>query len=279
MRYLHHASASVVGLMLGFRWKARRDRREEPAPRVARVPEGDRVYAIGDVHGRLDLLKALLLQIEADTLRRGAATGVHIVFLGDLIDRGPESAQVIDFLISYRPVGRTLHFIAGNHEECFLDMLNGSTTSESGWFQFGGYETLQSYGVPERAIIARGAVLQQEMAERVPQAHIEFLSKMVDQVRIGDYLFVHAGIKPGQPLDRQNPQDLRWIREEFLEDPTDHGVVVVHGHSISRMPVVRGNRIGIDTGAYKSGRLTALGLEGDQSWFLATRSYEEDVAA
>lgn len=264
--------------MLGLWRRAKKDK-EEPAPRAARVPDGDRVYAIGDVHGRLDLLKALLLQIEADSMRRDATATVHIVFLGDLIDRGPESAQVLDFLIGYAPVGRRLHFVSGNHEECFLDVLNGSSANEMAWLQFGGFETLTSYGVPERAIIARGAELQHEMAERVPQAHINFMSRFVDQVRIGDYLFVHAGIRPGQPLDRQTSQDLRWIRDEFLEDGTDHGVVVVHGHSISRMPVVRGNRIGIDTGAYKSGRLTALGLERDQNWFLTTRGYEEEAAA
>lgn len=246
--------------------------------RVARIPEGERVYAIGDVHGRLDLLRALLLQVESDALRRGHAH-THIVFLGDLIDRGPESAQVIEFLIGYRPAFRTLHYVAGNHEECFLDVINGNSATEMSWFQFGGYETLQSYGVSERAIVSRGAVLQQELAERVPQAHVDFLSRCVDQVRIGDYLFVHAGIRPGQPLDRQSPQDMRWIREEFLDDESDHGVVVVHGHSISRAPVVRGNRIGIDTGAYRSGRLTALGLERDESWFLTTRAFEEDVAA
>jgi len=261
--------------MLGFR---RRWKKEEPVARIARIPEGERVYAIGDVHGRLDLLKSLLLQIETDSMRRGHAR-THIVFLGDLIDRGPESAQVIEFLIGYRPAFRSLHYVAGNHEECFLDVINGSSATEMAWFQFGGYETMKSYGVAERAVIARGAVLQQELADRVPQSHIDFLTKFVDQVRIGDYLFVHAGIRPGQPLERQSPQDMRWIRDEFLEDDTDHGFVVVHGHSISRAPVVRGNRIGIDTGAYRSGRLTALGLEGDESWFLTTRAFEADVAA
>jgi serine/threonine protein phosphatase 1 len=233
--------------------------------------KGYRAYAIGDIHGRLDLLEDLLARVEAE-LRDRPARKAMLVFLGDLIDRGPHSAQVVERLRTYRPDGVRTVFLLGNHEEVLLRILDGDTSLLPSWLQFGGAQCLQSYGVDLRQIrtrddqkvlaIVRGAI---------PDAHRQFLSSFVDTCGFGDYLFVHAGIRPGVTIDEQLQSDLRWIREPFLFDDTDHGCVVVHGHTISEEVEERPNRIGIDTGAYQSGILTALVVEGDQRWYLQTR--------
>jgi serine/threonine protein phosphatase 1 len=237
--------------------------------RPAAVPEGTRVYAIGDVHGCLDTLDALLSSISDDC---GSWSGEsHLVFVGDLIDRGPDSAGVVERLVrSDLPCDRHA-FLMGNHEEAMLDSWNGDMQTLHGWLSYGGRETLESYGVERDATYRLGPDLVIKMRAAIPKSHMKFIRSFADQVRIGDYLFVHAGIRPGIPLKEQDSYDLRWIRDEFLKDEdTNHGVVVVHGHTISHEPEIRSNRIGIDTGCYATGRLTALVLEGTERRFLST---------
>ena len=236
--------------------------------RESQVPAGHRVYAIGDVHGRDDLLGELLGSIEADHQSRDPAK-LTVVFLGDLIDRGQSSSQVIERLRAYRPANARLVFLAGNHEEVLLRIVDGDARLLADWMRFGGAECVRSYGLelerlrdlpPQRAVAA--------VREAIPRAHIGFLRSFDDTFRAGDYLFVHAGVRPGIPLDEQSRTDLRWIREPFLGDRTDHGFVVVHGHTIREAVEELPNRIGIDTGAYRHGVLTAIGLEAGERWFI-----------
>jgi serine/threonine protein phosphatase 1 len=243
------------------------------APRAAApppaVPPGARVYAVGDIHGRLDLFEQLIALIEADDAARGAAE-TTVVLLGDLIDRGPDSAGVID---AAREWGerRRVRALAGNHEEMFLGAFERLETLRH-FLRFGGKETVLSYPITsERYRALSLEQLQQALPGIVPAAHIAYLEAMEDHIAIGDYLFVHAGIRPGVPLEQQRLSDLRWIRDTFIDDSGDHGCVVVHGHTITDDVDERSNRIGIDTGAFMSGRLTALGIEGTARWYLTAR--------
>ena len=250
-------------------------------PAKAREPSlaaGYRVYAIGDVHGRHDLLSELLAAIERDMARRAAARQV-IVFLGDLIDRGPASAEVIAMLRAYRRPGVGLVFLAGNHEEVLLRILDGEEQLVGDWLRFGGAQCIQSYGVdPARLRRMSSASAVEVIRSAIPPADQQFLRGFDDTFRAGDYLFVHAGIRPGLPMAEQSQLDLRWIREPFLKASADHGFVVVHGHTISEKVEERTNRIGLDTGAYRSGILTAMGLEGSSRWFLQTGQAPEPTA-
>ncbi|HET7816321.1 MAG TPA: metallophosphoesterase [Sphingomicrobium sp.] len=236
------------------------------------VPPGYRVYAIGDVHGRLDLLDDALAQIEADIDARPQARNI-IVFLGDLIDRGPSSAQVVERARTYlRPGVRTV-FLSGNHEEVLLRLVRGESRFLRDWLRFGGAECARSYGISPTALKRMDPAQAVELLRTsIPKQDQEFLESFVDTFRIGSYLFVHAGLRPGVPLPEQKQSDLRWIREPFLENEDDHGFIVVHGHTIADRVDVRDNRIGLDTGAYRSGVLTAMGLEGRERWFLQTKS-------
>lgn len=238
------------------------------ADRQPALPPGYRLYAIGDIHGRDDLLADLLARIDADSSRRGAAKRV-LVFLGDLVDRGPASAQVVERLRTYRPADTRLVFLAGNHEEVLLRIVDGEATLIPDWLRFGGAQCLRSYGAdPDRLRKMAGARALDVIRAAIPAAHVAFLRSFDDTFRAGDYLFVHAGIRPGVALDEQAPSDLRWIREPFLSDAAEHGFLVVHGHTIRKSVEERANRIGIDTGAYRHGVLTALGLEGSERWHL-----------
>ncbi|HEY8591372.1 MAG TPA: metallophosphoesterase [Sphingomicrobium sp.] len=234
--------------------------------------KGWRAYDVGDIHGRLDLLDQLLDKIHADLTRRPARK-VLLVFVGDLIDRGPASAQVVERLRTYSHPGVQTMFLLGNHEEVLLRVIQGEADLIAKWCTFGGTECLKSYGVDTSKLAAMddqealGAI-----RKAIPKSHVEFLEDCHDSCRFGDYLFVHAGIRPGVEIDQQKQSDLRWIREPFLFDETDHGFVVVHGHTIRPDVEVLPNRIGIDTGAYRSGVLTALAIEGAETWFLDTRS-------
>jgi serine/threonine protein phosphatase 1 len=250
----------------------RRPQPDPPPPSAPpRVPDGERVYAIGDVHGRLDLLTDLITRIEADNAARGPAD-TQLILLGDLIDRGPQSAELIEYLRSFHPGFARVRLLMGNHEAAMLDSLDDRTGDphRTGWLEYGGLATLASYGVPYRVYGLPGPAMVAALRQYVPAAHLDFLRGFEDHVTVGDYLFVHAGIRPGVPLAAQNRRDLHWIRGEFLDDPRPHGFTVVHGHTISDAPEFRPNRIGIDTGAYRSGVLTALGLEGEAQWTLAT---------
>jgi serine/threonine protein phosphatase 1 len=240
---------------------------------------GYRAYVVGDVHGRLDLLEQLLARIHSELQRRPAVKTL-LVFVGDLIDRGPSSAQVIERLRTYRRQGIYPVFLLGNHEEVLLRILGGDAQLITKWRWFGGSECLQSYGVdPARLAHVTDQEALAIVREAIPEEHVEFLESFDDSCRFGDYLFVHAGIRPGVDLEQQTQSDLRWIREPFLLDESDHGFVVVHGHTISPEVQNRPNRIGIDTGAYRTGVLTALAIEGNDSWLLDTRSDSQNETA
>jgi serine/threonine protein phosphatase 1 len=226
---------------------------------------------VGDIHGRLDLLEDLLAKLHADLQNRPARKAL-LVFVGDLIDRGPSSAQVIERLRTYRRERVQPVFLLGNHEEVLLRIIGGDAELITKWRWFGGSECLQSYGVDPDKL---GRLTETEALEvvrsAIPPEHVEFLESFVDSCRFGDYLFVHAGIRPGIGLDHQSQSDLRWIREPFLFDESDHGFVVVHGHTISTDVEERANRIGIDTGAYRSGILSALVIDGRERRLIDTR--------
>ena len=232
-------------------------------------PLGCRAYAVGDVHGRLDLLRPLLRRIEEDSDARPDARTL-VVFLGDLVDRGPDSAGVLEFLRHYRPATIEPVFLFGNHEEVMLRVLGGERAGLlDRWLRYGGKETLASYGIapsllndlPEREAL-------EQVIEAVPPAHVAFLESFADTFSFGDYLLVHAGLRPGVALHSQTQEDLHWIREPFLTDSRDHGQLVVHGHTIVDQVEERPNRLAIDTGAYRSGLLTAIGIQGDQRWLI-----------
>jgi serine/threonine protein phosphatase 1 len=246
--------------------------REEPGqrgPRDARVPDGERVYAIGDIHGCDDLFADLIARIEADNAARGPAS-TQIVLLGDLVDRGPSSREVVERAIALSQRWPT-RWLIGNHEEVFLHALGGDLRILRYFLRIGGATTIHSYGIGSMELTQMPLPeLSERLTQLVPENHVDFLDAGEDVIAIGDYLFVHAGIRPGVPIDEQNVSDLRWIREEFLDDKRPHGRVIVHGHTIFDRIQDRGNRIGIDTGAYATGRLTALGLEGADRWYLQT---------
>ncbi|TMJ17491.1 MAG: serine/threonine protein phosphatase [Alphaproteobacteria bacterium] len=241
--------------------------RAKPAP--LSIPPDRRIYAIGDIHGRLDLLDRLLAMIDEDDSRRRRVQ-TELIFLGDLVDRGPQSSGVVERLMAVARQ-RATRFLMGNHEEVFLRALEGDLKALRFLIRIGGRETLLSYGISEEDY--RNLDYDELMAAfraAVPRAHIAFLAGFEHWIEAGDYLFVHAGIRPGVALEAQKPADLRWIRDDFLRCRTSFGKIVVHGHSITDEIDERGNRIGIDTGAFASGKLTAIGLEGDERWYLST---------
>jgi serine/threonine protein phosphatase 1 len=238
------------------------------APQAGRpaIPAGQRVYAVGDIHGELALFDAMLAQIAADDAASDPAR-TTIVLLGDLVDRGPDSAGVIARARELQGRGDT-RVLAGNHEEMFLLSLTDREVFRS-LLRHGGRECALSFGVDRAAFQA--AELDEAQAlvrEAVPADVIAWLQGLEDMVTIGDYLFVHAGINPAVPLAEQQTKDLRWIREPFLSHCGAHPLMVVHGHTIVDAPEERTNRIGIDTGAYRTGRLTALRLEGTTRRFM-----------
>jgi serine/threonine protein phosphatase 1 len=238
---------------------------------TACVPTGQRIYAIGDIHGRNDLLVELLAKIDADDGARAVAE-TQIIFLGDLVDRGDDSAGVIDTALALRASGRNVRFLMGNHEEVFIRTCRKRDAKTARFFiRIGGEATILSYPITRTEYIALDI---EELCERleslVPEEHLAFLETFEDQITIGDYAFVHAGIRPNVPLSQQKTSDLRWIREEFVDQRGDLEKVIVYGHTIYEDYEERGSRIGIDTGAYASGKLTALGLEGGERWYLQT---------
>ncbi len=240
----------------------------------AKAPDGVRIYAVGDIHGRLDLLYKMLGLIESDRASREELDTV-LVFLGDYVDRGPNSMGVVSRLIDGLPSGVTAQFLSGNHEDLLLSFLDRPGFGLN-WLHNGGDRALMSYGLEVEAIAnaywaAEGLIGAAEtFRELLPDSHEEFYRALKPSYRAGDYFFVHAGIRPGIPLDAQSPEDLLWIRKEFLTHRGEHGAVVVHGHTPARSPQDLPNRIGIDTMAFHTGKLTAVGLEGTRRWFLST---------
>lgn len=255
--------------MKGFVKRWLKDEPSVPEPVAPSIESGRRVYCIGDIHGRLDLMRRLHRKIEQDA-RRFDGRKV-LVYLGDYIDRGPYSREVIEELLDNPlPEFRLVH-LKGNHEQTLLDFLDYPEHA-AGWLSWGGRETLMSYGVEFPALLGRGdfGELGDELRSRMPERHIEFLQTLPLFHVEGDYLFVHAGIRPTVPLAEQSDADLMWIRREFLEWGEQHAHVVVHGHSINEEVEMRPNRIGIDTGAFYTGVLTCLVLEGSERRLLQT---------
>lgn len=233
----------------------------------AQVPDGVCVYAIGDIHGRYDLIQALLDLIWID-----APDGENIlVFLGDYVDRGPASKDVLDHIINLQREGWATVKLLGNHEYSLLEFLKNPEIYPS-WRTYGGAETLLSYGVKPPMFMDAKELgrARDEFAEKFPREHFLFLSGLPYSHSIGDYFFTHAGVRPGIALDDQVSDDLLWIRDDFLISDQWFGKVVVHGHTPTEAPVVRPNRIGVDTGAYATNRLTAVKLVGDRYTFLST---------
>lgn len=237
---------------------------------LPQIPAGERVYAIGDIHGRDDLFSELLEKIAADHAARPPAR-TTLILLGDLVDRGPASADVVERARRIAAPFDAVRLLIGNHEECFLAALSGERSRVRYFFRIGGDTTIQSYWGDDKAYHeASIEELAEGFAAKVPAEHVDFIRRGEDMVRIGDYTFVHAGIRPGVALESQRRSDLRWIREQFLDAEAKWPGIVVHGHTISAEVDFGAGRIGIDTGAYASGRLTAIGLEGGNRWILAT---------
>jgi serine/threonine protein phosphatase 1 len=230
-------------------------------PAAARLPDGLRIYAIGDIHGRADLLESLLLQIDEDCRLRPSRRPI-VVFIGDYIDRGPASREVLDLLLGCKRTKETV-FLKGNHETFVHRFLSEPAVLDE-WRLCGGLETLVSYGL--KPSINPGAAEQRRLAKAlaksIPKPHLEFLESLKLSFSCGDFLFVHADIRPGVPIRKQREEDLLWIREEFLSCEQRFEKFVVHGHTPVRTPDIRSNRINIDTGAFATGRLTCIVIEG-----------------
>jgi serine/threonine protein phosphatase 1 len=236
----------------------------------AKAPPDTRLYAIGDIHGRLDLLDQMQEMIRSDA-RSSSATRFVVVYLGDYIDRGPASRGVIDRLLDDPLNDFERVHILGNHEEIMLQFLDHGLRAEP-WFTHGARETYMSYGLeaPQPSDSLAFPAARAALRERLPAHHRAFLEGLTLSHREGDYLFVHGGIRPGVALDAQDPHDLVWIRYEFLESDVDFGVCVVHGHTPEPEPTVKRNRIGLDTGAWRTGVLTCAVIEGDSVRILQT---------
>lgn len=232
------------------------------------LPAGERAYVIGDVHGRRDLLEVLIKAIEQD-IDTAEEVRSSVIFLGDLIDRGPDSKGVIDLARTWTDY-RAIRFLMGNHEEMFLDSFKDLEVLRH-FLKHGGRETIMSYGVTRKQFNSLTVEELQDLIKKlVPKEHRHFIKRFEDKIEMGDYLFVHAGINPKRPMAEQRSRDMRWIREPFLNNTDRHSHMIVHGHTILEEIDERPNRIGIDTGAYRFGKLTALVLEGDSRRFIQT---------
>jgi serine/threonine protein phosphatase 1 len=235
------------------------------------LPSGLRIYAVGDIHGRLDLLSQLLSQIDADVAARPTARPLY-VFLGDYIDRGSWSRETIDRLIEHRETKESV-FLKGNHELIAIKCLSDRGLFEQ-WMRLGGLETLLSYGLAPETL-ANGkqiAELQSAFHSALPQTHLRFFRDLQNSFVCGDFFFVHAGVKPHVELSRQKESDLLWIREEFLSSSQEFGKIIVHGHTPTSKVHIGPNRINIDTGAFATGRLTCVVLEGQSLSIIDTSS-------
>ena len=235
-----------------------------------KVPAGTRVYAIGDIHGRIDLLERMIGLIQADAAAAPANRQV-LVHLGDYVDRGPDSAKVVSCLTERTPTGFEAIFLKGNHEDLLVRFMEWGLGGES-WLLNGGTETLSSYGIdmPPFPSATELVDCQRRMLAVLPSRHKSFFRNLAMSHREGDYLFVHAGIRPGVAWAEQRATDLLWIREEFLFAEEDHGCCVVHGHTVVQSPIATDRQIAVDTGAFKSGVLTCAVLACDRVSFLQT---------
>jgi serine/threonine protein phosphatase 1 len=246
---------------LKVRQMLRLSRSKKPITKPS-LPEGIRIYAISDIHGCADLLQKMFTVIDRDLKTIGSMRAIH-VFLGDYIDRGPDSRQTIDLLIDRANKHESV-FLKGNHEAFLFDVLKNPTQLQD-WKQYGGLQTLTSYGLrpslnPDPA---EQAELIKQLAQNIPPHQRRFFNHLRLRFVCGDFFFVHAGVKPGVALARQQEADLLWIREEFLASEEHFAKYIVHGHTPVREPDIRFNRINIDTGAYATGNLTLLTIQGD----------------
>lgn len=240
---------------------------------LAAIPDGQRVYAIGDIHGCDALFAALIEAVEADDRAAGGADTL-VILLGDLVDRGPDSAGVIARAKAWQ-ARRKVRILSGNHEEMFLRSFADIEMLRH-FLRHGGRETVMSFGVEAKEYTTASLEeVQKMLVERVPKDVREYVAGFETLIAVGDYVFVHAGINPEIPLAEQKAHDLRWIREPFLSWEAAHEKLVVHGHTINEEPQDKGNRIGIDTGAYNTGRLTCLVLEGYSRRYIEA-SYDEN---
>lgn len=231
--------------------------------RKPKLPDGLRVYAISDVHGCADLLQQLFAVIDRDLATIGSRRAIH-VFLGDYIDRGPDSNRTLELLME-RGRNHESVFLKGNHEQFLLDVLDNPAKLQD-WKQFGGLQTLASYGLrpslnPDQA---EQNELISALTQLIPSSQLHFLKGLRPRFVCGDFFFVHAGVRPGVALAKQQEQDLLWIREEFLNSSQNFGKYIVHGHTPVQEPDIRPNRINIDTGAYATGNLTLLTIQDDR---------------
>ena len=228
-----------------------------------KLPNGIRIYAVSDIHGCADLLREVFAAIDHHLARAGPARTLH-VFLGDYIDRGPASRQTIDLLIERSRRHESI-FLKGNHEAFLFEVLQDASRLEA-WKQYGGFQTLMSYGLAPSIKPDRDEQneLVQALLHCMPNHHRRFFGNLKSSFSCGDFFFAHAGVKPGVPLRRQREEDLLWIRDEFLQSEQAFGKFVVHGHTPVSKPEIRPNRINIDTGAYATGVLTLLTIQGDR---------------
>jgi serine/threonine protein phosphatase 1 len=233
-------------------------------------PESGRLYVVGDIHGRSDLLDRMIAEISRD-LEAHPTSACLTITLGDYVDRGSDSRGVLDRL-ARNPFPTDFVALKGNHEE-LLEMFLRDPSIAAQWRRLGGLETLRSYGVQIGSLMLGKEYEQAAEALRaaLPHAHREFLASLKMSLKVGKYFLCHAGVRPGVPLERQSASDLLWIREQFLESRTDFGKIVVHGHSPIEEPEVRPNRINVDTGAFITGRLTCAALDPECIRFLSTK--------
>jgi serine/threonine protein phosphatase 1 len=244
---------------------------------ASRLRPGDRIYAIGDIHGEAALFEQLLTQIRDDNAERGPAN-VTLLLLGDLIARGREAAALLRTVATLDH--RQLVVLKGNHEAAFVDSYRGNREALDFWMRFGGRSTMVGFGIGEEELATQdGASLLTMLQAKVDPALIDWLDARPTSWPAGDYFFVHAGIKPGVRLESQNDNDFLWIREPFLSSRKTHEKIVVHGHTIETgVPPLGGTRIGLDTGAHEHGVLTALGLEGGRQWLLQAEQSADEAA-
>jgi serine/threonine protein phosphatase 1 len=243
----------------------------ELSPAPAKLPEGRRVYAIGDIHGCAVQLANLHALIQEDLARRPAASAL-LLHVGDYVDRGADTCGVIARLLGASPVpGTEMVNLMGNHENTMIEALNGERAAATDWLFTGGRPSLTSYGVDPDSP-------RETWRAHIPDAHMQFLRELKLMHHEGEYVFVHAGVRPGVPLDQQARDDLLRMRQPFLYSEMNFGAVVVHGHSPVKAPVIRHNRIAIDTGAVFGGEMTCLVLEGNQVGFITAEPVGEPVS-
>jgi len=250
--------------------------------RITTAPQGECIYAIGDIHGRCDLLERLIVEIEQDAANLPEGTRATMVFLGDYIDRGLQSRDVIELLLSDRLSAFETIFLMGNHEEALLRFLEDESFG-SQWVRYGGGETLYSYGFQppnsrgslgshDAMAAARSAwsKLWTSFRDRMPPEHLKFYQSLKPYHAAGDYLFVHAGLRPDIDMNKQSTRDMLWIRDEFLDDTRQFSHLIVHGHTPAETVYRDNRRIGLDTGAFLSGKLSAARFFGEDVTFLTT---------